>query len=250
MITAIKRQDAVNGLDDLFDYNASDVENIKDVESNGNMKLQKILANYYRHLCGFKCNLDDVLTPNEINEFLPLTALYSDYDSYKTYSADFLNRLIHNSYENGNNDFYLNFENLDPIMCIFKKVKARRTNPLRATIKGDVGIWLGIDAQNLEIFVKGNVGDELGWDSRNIKITIEGDVGSVFGYASNNLTASIRGDCGCGLGDYAKNAAIYVDGNVDVEPSEKLAECAIIGEDARNHHVYKRMMAEFEEKFK
>ena len=135
-----------------------------------------------------------VLNPSEINEFLQtvLKEYGDELDKRKT--EFYINCLLQDSYDAGNNNFVLNTGD-------------SQMNHLGYMLKGT-------DEKKLEITIKGDVGYKCGYSSTNSSFTIEGNVREWCGKSSNNSSFAIRGNVGESCGDISKDSSFTIKGNV------------------------------------
>ncbi len=100
--------------------------------------------------------LGDVLTPEEIDKFLQLTALHEDDERHQEATCYFLSRLIQNSYEAGHNGFTLNSRTLTKRLgCGIAFLKGKMRNPIKITINGDVEA-IGREVRYVDFDIRGN----------------------------------------------------------------------------------------------
>ena len=93
-------------------------------------------------------SIDYILAPTGINAFLQATIQYETYPRYADNTGLFISRLIQNSYNAGNNDFYLKppvVKNIDYLGAHLQGTKRRNIN---LQIDGDVGNSYGLSAKN------------------------------------------------------------------------------------------------------
>jgi hypothetical protein len=227
MITEIKRDDSATGLDDLFGYSADDVENhgTINVVRNANMdyaleELEKYLSFDFMEKRNYKHNI--TLSPDEINSFFQMTAIFKDLENYLCVSS-FVNELIQNSYDAGNNNFYLNVENFEGKYLDDKnldgfpylgQVNGEFNRPLCLNVKGDVCHY----AKNVINFVSnvnGNVGFFSCMNAKRADIAVKGDVGSYFGSGSHHSKFLVGGSAKDNFVSNSFFATIFLSGSYD-----------------------------------
>jgi hypothetical protein len=253
LLAAIKRDDS--GLDDLFDYSAVDVETIEKIKTiDGN--ISSALIEFTDFMKIDKQDSDSyvvktILSPSEINEFIPLLKNYKFDFEGASIPAHFINKLIQSSYNSGNNDFFLNIPDGQHLRPLAFNLEGKEKDPIIlsasgelsyaflflsknviATIDGNLGDHFCHLTENVTTIIVGNVKDGAGWDSKNLKLAIKGNVGNYFGKDSINLSA-------------------YVNGEIkSISSSINKSARTIYGQSAIEHDEYKRMMQMWEEKFK
>jgi hypothetical protein len=213
-IAAIKRKDddfGIGGsLDGLFGYTASDVETTSTIEVVGNhenigLALKEYEQFSYDHFLPFftlkpiKKYSNLVLTPAEMSVFINEIEKFQKEENYSLSANLFVNRLIQNSYDAGNNDFNLYVEDL-PNASILKKLKATEDNPLKIRLNGSVGDFVARESNYLDLTIDGRVGDYFADNSNNLIASITGDVGKHFGSNSHNIKTKINGNVGYSFG--------------------------------------------------
>jgi hypothetical protein len=218
-ITSIKRSDKSSGLDDLFGYTASDIEETKKiyvVDSN----LAEVFDTYNSYLGLEKGELEDnkptlILTPNEIDAFLQETIYHQKRENFCSKTSRFLSGLIQNSYDFGNNGFNLNFTELNYFNDVGRDLCGKKDEPIELDINGNIGNATGSCSKYLTINVNGNVGHTFGFDSTNMTSAINGDVGLNFGESSYKLAAQIEGNVRSSLGINSNKMKATIKGEVD-----------------------------------
>jgi hypothetical protein len=203
MITSIKRNDSENGLDQMFDYSAQDVENTNTIEVFGSGNLPLAIKEFEdiplsnNSLYLIKTEL--TLTPTEINAFVQSIKKYcnckQDYDGYSWKAGVYIGKLIHNSNYEGNQNFPINTKNCK-INYLAAELCSIDYKPIKILIDGDVGYRFGYKSNDIAVKINGDANQEFGVFSTNLSVVIDGNVNSKFGEYSTNLTALITKDAG------------------------------------------------------
>lgn len=214
---SIKRSDSGSGIDDLFGYGTSDVENVGKVEvvSNDLMPVIDEFKSLFGKSVGYieDYKTDTILYPFEINQFLQLTNR-SVPKEYIDPTGNLVSKLIQNSYNSGNNNFtfYL-FDR--PRLFNFNRLIGKYSNTIKINFEGNLSNNCFFKSENIDVTINGEVGYGFGFKSKNITANINGRVGRDFGHDSINLEASIKGDIVFGFGICANNFIAHIDGNID-----------------------------------
>ena len=271
-VLGIKRSDSDTGIDGLFGYSASDVENESRIEVVKN-DFNYVLEEYKRILELSEGevqlhNTNFVLSSLELQTFFTLTQKNQSCQTFNPNTGYYISKLIQNSYDNGYNGF--KFINRGKTACdhFFDSVKGTKNNPINIYFGGVVGFCFGQDSENVNAIVKGEAlfspfgssknvnlwmkgyaGSSFGYESINLTATIVGFVSQFFGEHSTNLTAAIDGNSREALGSNSTSIKIYLSGQCSMEPCNYGGEI-FFGDDATNHNEYKRMMGKFDEKMK
>ena len=230
----IKRSDRDDGgLDNLFDYSADEVETTRRVEVIDNPLLNP-LSEYQRYMDASHDNQEyepnKILLPEEIDAFVK--TFHSEYEKNPLKFSDFLDKIVVVSYNDGNNNFHLNFSSYNKPDMIFMWEIATKERPLELEIEGNLGIkcferaeYFNVKingdiesnfaegSKNLDIVINGNVKDNFGYCSTNLNVTINGDTKLYFGYLSNNLNAIINGNVGGAFSHYSNDLSAIINGN-------------------------------------
>ncbi|MFH1638129.1 MAG: hypothetical protein ABIB71_06910 [Candidatus Woesearchaeota archaeon] len=161
--------------------------------------------------------VNSVLSPRQINNFLQATIKYENYHNYDWNTGFFITRLIQNSHDAENNKFTLNTKALSKdINGIGYKLKGRGNNVLEIIVDGDAGHGCGYEAENIgKLHIAGNVGDSFGYMAENIKeIYIGGNTGNDCCCCDKNIgQIYIGGDVGGYCSEYARNIkGLYIGG--------------------------------------
>jgi hypothetical protein len=203
-------------LDELFGYTPSDVENTKNVSVVADYHFDEVFEEYEEFLeLNFSDLLDNpvssVLRKSAINPFVQLVQeKYSGSKCFSTSTGYFVGQLIANSYKHGENDFFLNLENISPLSCIGPGMKGKKKNPLRLDVLGNVGLFFGDYSVNLIANIMGDVGYSFGHSSNNFIATIIGNASSSLGSSSNNMAVAVTGTAGNDFGSFSDNLTAYV----------------------------------------
>jgi hypothetical protein len=193
-IVAIKRNDdngSIGSLDNLFGYNATNVEHENKIEVVPCENMEKVLKVFDKFIEKKYVNVDkhlssNVLTPDEISTFMKIMPIYSHHENYLSVSVRFVEYLTKYSYDHGHNNFYFNFDN-NIYLDYFLKIKAEKDRPLKIFIDGDVGEYFGELSKNIEVLITGTVGDNFGHRAKNLTAVVEKEVGSdYFCYSDSN----------------------------------------------------------------
>jgi formylmethanofuran dehydrogenase subunit C len=233
----IKRSDDGSSIDQLFGYDASDVENTSTIEVTSGVA--ELIEDYkvYSYLSEQDKNkypIKTVLSPGEINRFLQATRPYKEIRSSTLRTGSYINALIENSYNEGYNDFYLNLVDLPFVTSILKNISADEKNPIKIKIDGGSGhafcnnakninaiingnIYANscLEAKNLNLLINGTIYNGFGEKSENMSLCVKGDIYSTFCLASKNLLAIIDGNVGSQFCGESKNAIVSIKGDVE-----------------------------------
>jgi hypothetical protein len=165
----IKR--GTSGIDDLFGYTASDVENESRIEVVGNDNFEELIQIFSEYLVETPYYLKEldpfILNPFEINDFIQFTAPFTESDSYPRLLGIVSQKLIVNSYKEGYNNFKLDFRNLVAPSFFASDLKGKDKNPIQIEVKGDVSGNSFQYVKNAHIKVNGNVGTEFARHTEN-----------------------------------------------------------------------------------
>jgi hypothetical protein len=231
-LVTIKRQ-SDSSLDELFGYDASDVENEGKVQSSNNV-IVPVLSDFEKYL-GLhhdkfvKASTQHILLPLEINQFLQLTLCFSNQKNYFHRAGWFLSQLIQNSYDVGHNDFILDYKDgPKKIDQLGRKIIATKERPCTLYCNGNAGYYFGERSQYLTAIVKGLLGPRIGNFSQNLTLTVNGNISFVDKKMSSDFTA-------------------YVSGRIFGDNSMAKIPGFFLGDDATTHPEYIRMMQNFDE---
>jgi hypothetical protein len=220
---AIKRSDDSSSLDNIFGYNASDVESEKEVMTSSTVDMDKINS----HMRKFEQALDSgarrydcidnyhTLMPNEINLlFSSITNKGSNHFSFPWALGEFFSNIIQKSYCGGNNDFILNTASYPGVDNLCGKICGTKERPIKISIKGDVNNYFASLSKYLDVSLDGNVGYESFQEAKDINLKLKGNLGKDFGYNSKNINILVGGNVDWGFGSHSKNIAAFIKGDV------------------------------------
>ena len=98
--------------------------------------------------------ITDVLTPQDIEEFLKLTVAYENSQYYQKCTTKIINKLIDNSYKVGHGEFVLDTRNLSkPLDNLCTRLRANGDEPINIIINGNVGRDCGSFAEYCVSFI-------------------------------------------------------------------------------------------------
>jgi hypothetical protein len=272
---SIKRSDDTS-LDGLFGYDASDVENENEIEVVSNGALDEVISVYCNSLLKEIHppieSLDlPILNSKEISSFLSIIFSKSDLVLNKFhrqfFAGKFLNTLIKRSYESGNNNFNLTFD--EPLAGICSTFYCKKEDPMRINITGDCGSYfanfseniiasvnggMGIysiaHSKNICLEVNGNVGSNFGTEAKNFIARINGHARDYFAAASRNSLAIVNGDVGNYCGSRARGLRFAIKGNIESLSGFYLKWFrSVYGVNIKNHPKYIAMNKEFDQRF-
>jgi hypothetical protein len=222
-----------------------------------------------------------ILTPPEISQFILATKIYGGHENYGARTGEFSSKLIQTSYGAGNNDFLINLNSIN-LSRFCKRIKGKRDDRIKIDIKGNSGndfcngskyFDINIDGNvsgfslkkteksvitvagncgekfafgsiDITSFVNGNVGPNSGQESNRLNLIVGGNVDYNFASFANRLSAVIGGNLEIfGLGYYARNMDLFVGGSMDYG-NKKPPKNIRVGQNAKNHSLYKLMMTE------
>jgi hypothetical protein len=251
MITSIKHKDSEKGLDDLFDYSADDVETAREIGVKGRSKVQCVIEELEEFIAKLERDnlmINDptsILTPKELDVFVTVSEVFKDNVQYKHNFSHFLDVLIRNSYNEGNNNFYLDFTNLHFLHYLLHHFRAKEDNPLKMTVCGNFGSFIAKASTNVNLVLDGNCNFLFGQKSSNLTAYVTGNVGRSFGFKSDNMTAIIGGDYGDNFKYGFNNSTVYVNSNLEksgfLKISKKTTPC-----DVKDDPLYQKLIQDFE----
>ncbi|MFH1637492.1 MAG: hypothetical protein ABIB71_03645 [Candidatus Woesearchaeota archaeon] len=99
-------------------------------------------------------DVDVVLKPEEIDEFLQSTVMHAEERGYSKVTGPFINKLIQNSYDAGHNGFKLDTYAAGPLKCLGERLHGSGSIPLRLEVEGPVGDLFGFFSKNLSLSIK------------------------------------------------------------------------------------------------
>ncbi|MBI4453218.1 hypothetical protein HY636_01090 [Candidatus Woesearchaeota archaeon] len=229
-----------NGLDDGLDdlirrHTAQGPDERKDIQTAGERKFESILKKYEQALkmeatieCDFPMlyiynEVDDVLTPKEIEEFFKLIIAYEDYENYKNYqkcTTSIINLLIQISYNAGNNGFVLNTTNLTkPLDQLFGRIKGKHDNPINITVNGNVGVRCSFDAKYLYVTINGDADMGHAVTASNSSFVVNGDVHDYYDLSNGCCSFIINRVIG-GFVQHTDSSSYTINGEVEVRRFE------------------------------
>ena len=207
MNTALKKkslEESLNG------HTGGTIESERLVEVVGENELRDILDQYKEFLDknlifnyqGSAFDAEDVsyafdlvkrtLTPEEINNFLQLTAICDDHPLYWSNTSLFLSGLIQESYNDGNSSFDLNVQNFNSLWAIGAFLDGSQEQPLSIKVNGNIDSYLGVSSKDVKFYLNGNTTLFCGSCSQNSEFYIEGDASGV-GFGSRDSLFDLRG---------------------------------------------------------
>ena len=216
----IQKDTVIEGL--FKDYESRDLEDrsIIEVVSSGNLK--EGLDKFEKYLKGTPLSILNsdkdpiILEPCEISRFVLGLKNYEGHHLFNLSSIKFINLLISNSYEAGNNDFNFNTRNiLSSSSCLGKDLSGSKENRLKISIVGDIGFNSFSGSKYVDLVLEGNMRESFGYSSESLHANIYGDVGYSFGEGSTDLVTSINGDVEDSFGLYSKNLTAMIKGKVE-----------------------------------
>lgn len=254
LVTGIKKSKTLKEL--VAGHDAQGIDEVRKVEVVGENQCFEDLLKKFDDCINYdlgsdlylmECPLEDVLTPEEINQFLQMTIIYENARDYERASGQFITKLIQNSYDEGFNNFELNVNNSMEMlgyrlqgdssnlmrMKIFGNLNRgyclSSTNYLVCTIYGDVGERSANSCKNSVFNVFGNTGDFFGKssDTDNSVFVVHGNVGEWNGHEIENSIFVVYGNVGkyCFLG--AKSSDIVVGGEANETCGGKIDSCRL-----------------------
>lgn len=148
-------------------------------------------------------------TKKQIEEFSRILPKYKSLDYFTGCTANYLTALMQASKDES---FVLDMRPLNPegILLNFLGYKLNRylVNEKivkELIIKGNVGDFVGHDAEKCPIIIEGNAGGCVGCCAEDCPITIKGNAGNSVGHYAVNCPITIEGDAG----DYVGSCALY-----------------------------------------
>jgi hypothetical protein len=197
MITTIRRNDANDSVDRMFDYTAADVENVGEINSTQSNNLSLVLDEFRRECertrIFFKTKSDLILTPEEILAF-SLTYQLPEKNMFEGFEGEYLSKLIQNSYNHGHNDFTIARRDNLIQDHVASWLEGSEDNPIKLTVNCGVGRLFGFKSQYLTAKMNHNAGYFLGLESQHLDITVGGNCGYGFGDGSHYMSAHVMGD--------------------------------------------------------
>jgi hypothetical protein len=218
-MVGIKRSDdSTSSLDSLFDYDAGDVESVKEVEAKDNpVNLALCDFTKYLDLCFDDQEnyvVDLILTPSEIKSFVNIGNIDNLTVDYHLLLSDYTSRLIQKSYDNRYNHFKFD-SNINNLKYFGNKLKGNEENPIIIETLGGINSHFLAHAKNVIARINGNLQVGFAIGSTNVTAFIFGNVGNYFGINSFNLSAYISNNAGGYFGSMSEKLSAYIEGNVE-----------------------------------
>jgi hypothetical protein len=274
LVTSIKRSDNASGLDGLFDYTASDVENESRIEVVKNGVVDQALFEFNNSLEKrfvelFNTKTDLQLNFSEIYSFIHFSKVYKTDGKYDSAMGLFLSKLINNCYHsNKGHKFSFDLSDLPKLGYLMSNVRAKDNLPLELEIYGDVGTTFGLKSENLKViihgnvkgyffeqsdnneaFILGNTGMDLGRDADNFNVVVGGDVNGQIAFCSNQSNYVVLGDINSSYTRFPLGTNIFVGGQHQGLDEYANDSHLFIGNKAQEHPTYKRMASEWKQRF-
>jgi hypothetical protein len=148
--------------------------------------------------------IPSILTPLQIAELCSLVQEYP--------GVFFLNKVIQESYNSGNNHFIINTGDFVP-NNLLSTLRGTSTAPLVVDIIGNAGIQTGFHGEDLIVSINGNNGNLLGAEGKNLQMTVTESNGNNAMRLSINSTLTVLGSNGALLGEHSKYLRAEIYGN-------------------------------------
>src|SRR3989344_3347499 len=124
-----------------------------------------------------------------------------------------MNKLIMDSYSNGENDFVLTTG--DHKMWHFgEELSGQNDRQLRITVYGNLGEYCANHSKYCDYKINGHVDDKFGWVSEYCNIIVNGNMGKALGHWSKHCNFEIRGNIGYGFASESKESTYIFHGKV------------------------------------
>ena len=270
-LIAIKRDDNNSGLDDLFGYSASDVENTSTIEVIGSGNLPLAIYEFDKYfekdnIDPYKIETKLTLDHSEIDDFLEASKKYLRKMNYRSATGAYLSWIMANSYDFLNhNSFVLKLD--QPLNFFATGLCAQKNNPIRVEVEGNLGYNCAMYSENLKIIVEGNVDHHFGFKSKNSQSIINGNCFDEFGKYTRDFTALITGNADGFFLEGSKNTSGIIKGDCKVYPGinstnssifvhkkiKKFIDCEdyliLSGNSVKDHLKYKETMQKINEEF-
>ncbi len=192
MEAAVKKSSGIDAL--ISGYSPNKVEEEKKVQRfDGRfarlLKKYEYLVSKKEYVCdswGFEGlqvehkKIQQVLTPDEINQFFQLTKAYETKEYHGDITGEFITVLIRNSYKAGYNDFTLDASMLLPLRRLGSRylssdhVGQKEGNLVRMFVDGDLGYGCFGSTEWVEVVINGNVENSFASFSKNCIFTFQG----------------------------------------------------------------------------
>ncbi len=143
----------------------------------------------------FPERLRQILTPEEINQFLQNTIQYESHENYSAVTGSFISELIQNSYAAGHNKFTLNTRSLaQPLNWLGQFLKGEENSPIEVIVDGDVGEYCGDSSKHVVFDIRGNAGGLFGQFAQYSSFTVHGSVNGKVAEGAEKSTFHLHGD--------------------------------------------------------
>jgi formylmethanofuran dehydrogenase subunit C len=201
------KRDSFQGLDGMFGYTTDDVETQREITHICDPDMQRIYGECnsfldYDVLSAVNSDIETVVLPSQINEFVQNGKIFSEHENYSNIFGIYISKLVKNSYDDGNNDFVLDLENVPLFDHLFLCLKGRGTkNDIDIIVNGNVGSNFAKSSMFLQVTLNGDADDSFGFNSNYLTAHIKGNVKDYFGIVSNHMHALIEGNVGDKLGN-------------------------------------------------
>ncbi len=228
-IAAMKRSNG-SGIDDLIrDYKPQPlVEPPSPIVVVGEDKFGAVLENYlcfldeYDWLVTYRSEIRQlkdaitaVLHPEEINQFLQLTTLYSDHERWRNNTGIYVTKLLENSVKAGNKEFIFDATTLPRKINFLASDLYFKKKGVKLIIHGDVGDYCGHNIDFLDLSVYGNAKTGFGGGARKSRLYCSGNVGGLCGTVAKNSFIEIEGHVGEDYGQGARDTTFVFRSTVE-----------------------------------
>ncbi len=157
----------------------------------------------------------DILSPEQLNDFLQSTRKYENHLSYSHVTSQFITRLIQTSYDSDNNGFFFDTSSLKDLVNFGLCLNGSEDRVLNLYVDGDLGNGCFSHVYHSNISIDGSVGDEAGFKAENSTIRVSGDGGIRHGWGAVNSYLEINCVSNA-LANYAERSTFVVNsvGNI------------------------------------
>ncbi|MBI4095780.1 MAG: hypothetical protein HY438_02875 [DPANN group archaeon] len=117
------------------------------------------------------------ITPQIISEFSVECYGYVDMPNYETATGLYLTALIQKSYGQGHNNFSIETNGLvvgQSLIGLGAYLIGKKENPIKIFVKGDLGVDLGLCAENIAVEVRGNAGMIVAQRAKSSEFVLDG----------------------------------------------------------------------------
>jgi hypothetical protein len=155
-----------------------------------------------------------VLNPNEINYLYNFEGLqiYIHEDQFSIC----MNPIVQTSYDAGHNDFFFVLDDDNTLYTnAAANFVATADNPLKITIKGNVGYFFGRNSSYIDVSILGDGDAHLGYRSSNFKVMVRGNVSYEAGVSSTNMALFVGGNANFSCGKDSTNLSTIIKGDVE-----------------------------------